>query len=33
MKKYLPIALAYVAGVVLANKTRSLPLFNKLPSV
>lgn len=31
MKKYLPYALAFLAGVVLANKVRTLPVLDKLP--
>jgi hypothetical protein len=30
--KYLPYVLAFLAGVVLANKVRTLPGGNKLPS-
>lgn len=33
MKKYLPYAAAFLAGVVLANQVRSLPMLNKLPSI
>ena len=33
MKKYLPYVLAFAAGVVLANKARSLPLLDKLPQL
>jgi len=33
MKKYLPYGLAFLAGVVLAGKVRSLPLLNKLPVI
>lgn len=31
MKKYLPYALVFLAGVVLADKVRGLPGLNKLP--
>jgi len=33
MKKYLPHVLVFLAGVVLADKVRSLPLLDKLPTV
>ncbi len=33
MKKYLPYAVAFLAGVVLAGKVRSLPGLNKLPAL
>jgi len=32
-KKWVVYALIFVAGVVLANKVRGLPLGNKLPQV
>lgn len=32
MKKYLPYAIAFLAGVVLAGKVRTLPGLNKLPT-
>lgn len=32
MKKYVPYAVAFLAGVVLAGKVRSLPLLDKLPA-
>jgi hypothetical protein len=31
MKKYVPYALVFLAGVVLAGKVRSLPVLDKLP--
>lgn len=33
MKKYLPYALVFIAGVVLADKARQLPVLNKLPTL
>jgi hypothetical protein len=33
VKKYLPYVIAFLAGVVLAGKVRSLPLGDKLPSI
>jgi hypothetical protein len=33
VKKYLPYLIAFGAGVVLANRVRSLPGGNKLPSL
>lgn len=33
MKKYIPYAVAFLAGVVLAGKVRSLPGGNKLPAL
>jgi hypothetical protein len=33
VKKYLPMAIAFLAGVVLAGKVRSLPLMDKLPAL
>lgn len=33
MKKYAPYAIAFLAGVVLAGRVRSLPGLNKLPAV
>jgi len=33
VKKYLPFAIAFLAGVVLADRVRRLPVLNKLPSV
>ncbi len=33
MKKYLPLMLAFLAGVVLADKVRSLPGLSKLPAL
>lgn len=33
MKKYLPYALVFLAGVVLADKVRGLPGLNKLPTL
>jgi len=33
MKKYLPYALVFLAGVVLADKVRGLPGLNKLPAL
>jgi hypothetical protein len=33
VKKYLPYAIAFLAGVVLAGKVRSLPGGSKLPSL
>ena len=33
MKKYLPYTLAFLAGVVLANRVRSLPVLDKLPTL
>lgn len=33
MKKYLPYALAVLAGVVFADKIRGLPGLNKLPTL
>jgi hypothetical protein len=33
MKKYLPFAIAFLAGVVLADKVRSLPVLDKLPAL
>lgn len=32
VKKYLPYLLAFGAGVVLANRVRSIPGLNKLPA-
>ncbi len=32
-KRHLWIAVAFLAGVMLAPKVRTLPLLNKLPSV
>lgn len=32
-KQHMVIALAFLAGVVLAGKVRALPLLNKLPTV
>ena len=32
MKKYLPYAIAFLAGVVLAGKVKTLPGLSKLPS-
>lgn len=33
MKKYLPYAIAFVAGVVLANKVKTVPLLDKIPQL
>lgn len=33
MKKYLPYAVVFLAGVVLAPKVRTLPLLDKLPTL
>lgn len=33
MKKYLPYAVAFLAGVVLASKVRGLPVLDKLPQL
>lgn len=33
MKKYIPHALFFLAGVVLASKVRQLPLLDKLPVI
>lgn len=33
MKKYLPHALLFLAGVVLADRVRALPVLNKIPSI
>jgi hypothetical protein len=32
-KEHMIIAVAFLAGVVLAPKVRTLPLLNKLPSI
>jgi hypothetical protein len=33
VKKYLPYALVFLAGVVLADKVRGLPGLSKLPTL
>lgn len=33
MKKYLPYAVALLVGVVVADRVRSLPVLDKLPSL
>lgn len=33
MKKHLPVAIAFLAGVILANRVRTLPVLDKLPAV
>lgn len=33
MPKYVVYGLIFVAGVILADKVKTLPLLNKLPSV
>jgi hypothetical protein len=33
MKKYLPYAAVFLAGVILAGKVRTLPLMDKLPTL
>lgn len=33
MKKYLPLVIAFAAGVVLANRVRTLPGGSKIPSL
>lgn len=33
MKKYLPYVIAFLAGVVLSGKVRTLPLGDKLPAI
>jgi hypothetical protein len=33
VKKYLPYVIAFGAGVILANRVRTLPGLNRLPSV
>jgi hypothetical protein len=33
VKKYLPYAVAFLAGVMLAGRVRQLPGLNKLPTV
>ncbi len=33
MKKYLPYALVFLAGVVLAGRVRALPGLDKLPVI
>jgi hypothetical protein len=33
VKKYAPYAIAFLAGVILAGRVRSLPGGNKLPSL
>lgn len=33
MKKYLPYAAVFLAGVILAGRVRALPGFNKLPAL
>lgn len=33
MKKHLPLVLAFVAGVALANRVRAIPVLDKIPSL
>lgn len=33
MKKHIPLAVAFLLGVALANRVRALPVLDKIPSL
>jgi hypothetical protein len=33
VKKYIPLAIAFLAGVALAGRVKGLPVLNKIPSI